>query len=419
MSNAFEAAKKRFASVKGWTHLMRNKSKSNHANVLETFEESYMNLVLADEDNYADIDPNAEPINILCLDGGGMRGYAHLAILQAINDHYLGPGQQDLIGQFDLIAGTSVGGVASLIFNQAEDLKDTILEGRDVLDDIRENCFKKISLLTLCCTGALVEKEHHILSILEKRYQGPLKRDGIPAFALIAAKVDEEEQDGNVVDFDESDFNYEALIARTYEYPNDSPNTKPLAKSTCSMKMFEAMSATSAVPPLVDRVRAIVDGRMRTMADGGIFQICPLSLAIDEARRLYPRRPLGVILNFGFNDQEEKFIERTITTARMANPNLHFQRISAEDITGPFSSAETDLEKVTIMEEKVKQWMADTPRVRNLTKLTLKKLFETKPRNFKKDKEEPSKSKIAFKNKAFLRRSLVRDKVRMRYSVFE
>jgi len=54
---------------------MTNNSRSNHANVLETFEESYLNLVLADEDNNgADIDPNAEPINILCLDGGGMRG---------------------------------------------------------------------------------------------------------------------------------------------------------------------------------------------------------------------------------------------------------------------------------------------------------------------------------------------------------
>jgi len=271
-----------------------------------------------------------------------------------------------------------------------------------VIDDIRENCFKRISLLTLCCTGALVEKKHHILPILEKRYQGPLKHDGIPAFALIAAKVDEEEKDRNaVLDFDEGNFNYEALIARTYEYPNGSPNTKPLAKSTSSMKISEAMGATSAVPPLVDRVRAIVDGKMRTMADGGIFQVCPLSLAIDEARRLYPRRPLGVILNLGFNDNEEKFIERTITTARMANPNLHFQRISADDITGPFFTGETDLEKVATMEEEVKQWMADTPRVRNLTKLTLKKLFETKPRNFKKGKDERSNSKIAFKSKAF------------------
>jgi len=60
MSNNFETAKKHFASVKRWTHLMTNNSRSNHANVLETFEESYLNLVLADEDNNADIiDPNA------------------------------------------------------------------------------------------------------------------------------------------------------------------------------------------------------------------------------------------------------------------------------------------------------------------------------------------------------------------------
>ena len=43
-------------------------------------------------------------------------GYAHLAILQSINDHYLRPGQ-DFFGQFDLIAGTSVGGVESLMIS--------------------------------------------------------------------------------------------------------------------------------------------------------------------------------------------------------------------------------------------------------------------------------------------------------------
>ena len=48
------------------------------------------------------------------------------------------------------------------------------------------------------------------------------------------------------------------------------------------MKLFDATAATSNSPPLVDRVHVNVDGKTRSLADGGIFQICPISLAIDE-----------------------------------------------------------------------------------------------------------------------------------------
>jgi hypothetical protein len=42
----------------------------------------------------------------------------------------------------------------------------------------------------------MVDKEHQILSSLEKRYdQALLRNDGIPAMALLAAKVNDEDQD--------------------------------------------------------------------------------------------------------------------------------------------------------------------------------------------------------------------------------
>lgn len=61
------------------------------------------------------------------------------------------------------------------------------------------------------------------------------------------------------------------------------------------------------------------------MADGALFQNCPLALAIDEASRLYPGRPIGTILNLGFFDRDEPFIHRTLETARLKHPNTHFQ----------------------------------------------------------------------------------------------
>jgi len=138
-----------------------------------------------------------------------------------------------------------------------------------------------MSLFTLCRTGALVEKKHHILSILEKRFDQPLKSEGIPTMALIAAKVNDEDQDELEEDVSKRD--YEPLIARTYEYPNNRLNNKPLADSTSSMKLFEAMAATATVPPLFDRVLVNIDGKVRALADGTIFLCCSLSLAIDEA----------------------------------------------------------------------------------------------------------------------------------------
>ena len=51
------------------------------------------------------------PINILVMDGGGMRGYASLAIIKEMSsmlDH-------DFLDSFDLIGGTSAGGIGSLV----------------------------------------------------------------------------------------------------------------------------------------------------------------------------------------------------------------------------------------------------------------------------------------------------------------
>lgn len=44
---------------------------SRHQNIVENFEDRY-NDFRNDEENK--IDPSAEPINILCIDGGGLKG---------------------------------------------------------------------------------------------------------------------------------------------------------------------------------------------------------------------------------------------------------------------------------------------------------------------------------------------------------
>ena len=140
------------------------------------------------------------------------------------------------------------------------------------------------------------------------------------------------------------------------------------------------------------------------MADGGIFQNCPLSLAIAEAHRLYPGRPIGVIVNVGYNDYEDRFIQQTVETTRLLHHNLHFHRIAPNEIMKDFSALETDPHNIARMEAEVKDWLVNNPHVRNMTNATLARLFQSAPRSFGSNARKVDAAEV--------RQSLMRQSVR-------
>jgi hypothetical protein len=73
---------------------------------------------------------NEEPIKILCLDGGGIRGLALVQMLQEIEKKT----NKKLTDSFDLISGTSTGGLISL----------ALFSGKDDLNNLRD-LYHKIS----------------------------------------------------------------------------------------------------------------------------------------------------------------------------------------------------------------------------------------------------------------------------------
>ncbi len=103
---------------------------------------------------------------------------------------------------------------------------------------------------------------------------------------------------------------YKPLVLRSYKYPGEEITERTsisrrgandrVSMSTCSSTLYEALSATSAVPGLADRVKMTIDGVERSVADGVLMCNCPIAIAIDEARKLYPHRPLGVVISLGF-----------------------------------------------------------------------------------------------------------------------
>ena len=226
-------------------------------------------------------------------------------------------------------------------------------------------------------TGSLLPKEHQVITVLEKKYGKdiPLKSGGIPSFSFSANQLKEKDGTGNKKVI-------EPFVLRTYDYPSTNQFDGCSSSSASSGSLPRAMAATSAQPPAVDRVDLEVNGETKHLCDGVVLCTCPLPIAIEEAMKLYPTRPLGVVLSLGFTGDESEYIYRTMETTRLVHPQLHFQRIAPTEIMESFSPIELDLDTIAIMEQQVKDYVRNTPRVKNSLKVTVEKLCKwSKARN--------------------------------------
>ncbi len=97
-------------------------------------------------------------------------------------------------------------------------------------------------------------------------------------------------------------------------------------------------------------IKINIEGNEIEFMDGGIF--CandPTAIAIRKAQRLYPGRPLGVLimsLDLGTKQQEDELPCRAIDIARQHHPNLHFHRLIPTKVLDKLSFRETDPEVI-------------------------------------------------------------------------
>lgn len=367
---------------------------------------------------------NKEPVNILVFDGGGLRGYALCAIGEIVEEIY--GEEKEVLDYFDLLAGTSVGGDCALICHNTGSLKESILEGRDGLDDIRENTFSNLSLCRFLFKCTALKPEMQIRSVMEKRYGcekilfNPESTPTMVLCSMVNTDIINSDRNKKIA--------YEPFVLRTYTYPGDEKKHKlssnarhesgaisdmaSLSKSSHHTTFVDALAATSAVPGLVDRIKVKVDETEVELGDGGLICNSPVAIAIDEARKLYPTRPLGIILNFGFDHTEQHHISRTIQIAKRYHPNLHFQRVVPPPMSS-FSVKEKDLKKVALMEKKVRQFLRSDNKTREELDATMKRLFDSKNIEVKKKHgEKKGKATFGFASESVLSRFVSRDAMR-------
>jgi len=361
------------------------KNDDNHHSIIKSFEEK-IEQHMANTDS--PIDDNAEPVNIFIADGGGMKGYAYIAICEVIAELY--EGKKEILDYFDFFAGTSVGGIFALLCNRMETLKDTITEGRDVIDDIREEVFTQISPWRILTKGAAVTSKSNIIKVLKDRYGSDeelVDSTLTPAMVVSAMRSDSTQE------------LYDPLVLKTYSItesfqddlkddPDEANNSskknalpKPTSSSTaseCRVSLCEAMAATSALPGLVNRLKLSIGGHQRSVADGYCVCNSPVALALEEAMKLYPGRPIGVVVSFGFGTRENHHITKAVELAQKIHPQMHFHRIAPNHIMDNFSASETSLEEIAKMEAAVSHFVRTDEQVRKDLEVTMNKLFESK-----------------------------------------
>ena len=288
--------------------------------------------------------------------------------------------------------------------------EDLMAEAVDVIDECRERTFMNISILNALMTGKAVKSKNSLLQIFEERYgsEEPLYNpDGIPAFVLCSSRHTGSTDKEGIISEDEH--NYEPFVLRSYDYPqqeegNTIYNDIEIAKSSNSLNLIEAMAATSAVPGLVGRVKVKVDDVNRSFADGFLFANSPVVVALNEARRLYPKRPLGLFMSLGFEQNDFKFASRAISVAQLSHPSLLFQRIVPVKAFADFSSQETDIAKIAVMEEKVFDYVTNDIEVNHLLDASIDKLFA--PGRTKKRWQVEGEEKDAKFRKSYLKTRL-------------
>ncbi|CAE7067064.1 unnamed protein product [Rhizoctonia solani] len=238
---------------------------------------------------------SARPLRILSLDGGGVRGLSSLIIFREfIARLEKEPGATKPIipaDFFDLIIGTSTGGIMALLFGRLRMSVDEVL---DMYQTLSKQVFH---------TGRISTAFHSCATLL---------KDGVPSMydeskleklikQTIAKRIKDQDAEALLEDLSPDSCRTAVVTARSadatrpilmrsYAVPRDADPEK--------FKIWEAARATSAAPLYFRPMKAGV--YKATYLDGCVSSHCnPSWLAMQEAKQLWPKRKIGLFMSLG------------------------------------------------------------------------------------------------------------------------
>lgn len=222
--------------------------------------------------------PAEKPIHVLSIDGGGIRGIIPAVILKALRERI----GKDLYRVFDLMAGTSTGGII------AAALATACHHGRPYQpDELLEFYVSK---------GPGIFRKHWytpLRQLLRPKYSAlPLERILQDAFG--DARL------GSALT---------PLLVSSYDLQAQIPfffkSHKIARDSNYDWEVWKVARATSAAPTFFPPFHLQRGREDYALVDGGIFVNNPAMAAYAEARRLYPTHSEFLIVSVGTGDRHD------------------------------------------------------------------------------------------------------------------
>jgi len=225
-------------------------------------------------------------IKILCLDGGGIRGLVLVTILSKIAEILFGnsdeEGTHKLLNCFDLICGTSTGGILSVALASGFSLK----RARKTYYMVSTQVFPvRYMTLPYRWTRYFWSGDYYDSYLLKSVYK---EEFGDRDFKLIDKHL-------FLTTTDASTNIWKPALIRTYENPKSPYFSVP------DVSIPEALRITSAAPTYFSPVKL----KDRTYIDGGMTANNPTELAIFETHDKWPEHYVDLILSLGTGTPEE------------------------------------------------------------------------------------------------------------------
>ncbi|KAJ7464162.1 FabD/lysophospholipase-like protein [Mycena latifolia] len=264
---------------------------------------------------------DSNDLHLLALDGGGIRGKG-LEVPPRPCEY------------FDLIGGTSTGGLIALMLGR---LRMSVGDAIRAYDSLVKDAFRetrrfgqdgKFPASQLEAAIQTIVKENSASQDPNESMKDPLHRDVICRTFVCAQSAHTIR--GNI-----------PVLFRTYDSPHE-----PAA--TCAI--WEAARATSAAPTFFKRIEIGPASRAEAFLDGGLGRNNPTGTLLEEAQLLFPNKRVACILSIGTGQ---------VKAAAIPPPSL-FQRVLPRDVIQALVTIATDCEATN--QEMLKRF-ARTPGV--------------------------------------------------------
>lgn len=214
-----------------------------------------------------------EPIKVLTIDGGGIRGLVPAYLLADIEEKT----KQPISELFHLIAGSSIGGIMALALALPDDLGKPKFSAKRVLEIFFEHgdeVFYRSFRHSIETLGGLIGPKYESKSLenLLKHYFGDTKLSEALTYVLVTGY--------HVEGRTGIEFSSDEALA----FPNDMD---------CLMR--EVARATAAAPTFFDSAQINFPwGKINHVVDGGLFANNPALHAYFRAKKLFPNRKIEV-----------------------------------------------------------------------------------------------------------------------------